>query len=359
MHLRLKTLTIKGFRNLRDVMLTLPTGKLLAFAGKNGQGKTNLLEAIFLCGLSKSFRTSKNQDLVGFDEDFCRITVEPEDSRIKTLEVIITKNPADKVLKVNGVKKAASDFVGHLPLVFFSPDDMSELAHAPSSRRRYLNVLLSQVDRDYLETLMRYNHLLYQRNTLLRKIRDGKTKEKELEPWDELLIPLGITLITKRATVTQALYPLVPRFYKALAGTSDELNLGYLPSSPAEELAEKLVTSRKRDIATGVTNIGPHRDDLRFLFNEHDMPSFASRGEWRSLVLALKLAEKEWLTQTLSAEPLLLLDDVFSELDEERQKYLMASLGSSQVFLTTTHLEFLDGIAMPKAVYEIQEGAVS
>lgn len=357
--MRLQSLTIKGFRNLTSVLLEFPreTG-LLAFSGKNGQGKTNLLEAIFLCGLSKSFRTAKNQDLIGFEEDFCSVSVLLNDAEARTLDVIIIRTPAEKVFKVNGVKKSATELVGHLPLVFFSPDDLSELGLSPAHRRRYLNMMLGQLDRRYLETLLQYTHALHQRNVLLRQIRDKKAKEQDLEIWNETLVPLGITLITKRAAAVQALYPLVARFYKTLSGTEGDLAMGYQVSAPAEKLAEKLAGARARDIATGATSVGPHRDDLRFLWNGRDMQSFASRGEWRSLVLALKLAEKEWMREKLGTDPILLLDDVFSELDDERQKVLIENLGHSQVFLTTTHAEFLEKIDRPKKVYEVKEGTV-
>ncbi len=358
-HLRLRELEITGFRNLARLKLDFePRATLFAFVGKNGQGKTNLLEAIFLCGLSKSFRTAKNQDLIGFEEDFCRVGVTLSEAEVKTLEVIITRVPADKVFKVNGVKHAATEFVGHLPLVFFSPDDLSELGLSPTLRRRYLNVMLGQLDRRYLETLLKYTHALHQRNVLLRQIRDKKAKERDLDVWDEALAPLGMKLVTERAVAVEALYPLVARFYKKLSGVSGDLAMGYQVSAEPERLAEKLAAARPRDVATGATSVGPHRDDLRFLWNGHDMQSFASRGEWRSLVLALKLAEKEWMREKCGTDPILLLDDVFSELDDERQKTLIENLGHSQVFLTTTHVEFLKDIQMPQVVHEIRGGEV-
>ncbi len=358
--MRLLTLTLKGFRNLKD--LTLDFDKktaLFAFVGKNGQGKTNLLEAIFLCGLSKSFRTAKNQDLIGFEEDFCNVNVALGDAEAKTLEVIITRNPAQKAFKVNGVSRNATELVGHLPLVFFSPDDLSELGLAPTHRRRYLNVMLGQLDRRYLATLLQYTHALHQRNVLLRQIRDKKAKEQDLDVWNEALVPLGITLITKRAAAVAALYPRVAHFYKTISGYPGELAMGYSASAEPERLAEKLAAARIRDIAAGATSVGPHRDDLRFFWNDHDMQSFASRGEWRSLVLALKLAEKEWMREKLGTDPILLLEDVFSELDDERQKTLIENLGHSQVFITTTHVEFLEKIDRPKKVYEVEDGAVA
>lgn len=358
--LRLKSLAIKGFRNLKDLKLTFEASPdLFALVGKNGQGKTNLLEAIYLCNLSKSFRAHENLDLIGFDEDFCRIEAVSEGGEAKLIEVIIEKNPNRKTLKVNGVRQRVTEFIGHLPVVFFSPDDMSMIHQAPSLRRRYLDVLLSQLDSEYLLTLIDYEKAVRHRNTLLKQVREGRGKPHEIDFWDEKVAALGITLVTKRRALVKTLNPLACNHYRGIAHQKDNLVIGYQVSVEPEKLFETLAAHRERDIATGVTSAGPHRDDLIFMNNDRDMALFASRGEWRSLVLALKFAELELLRERLNTEPILLLDDVFSELDDTRQQYLFSNLKGAQAFVTTTHREFLKPFKNHFVLYQVQDGGVS
>lgn len=357
--MRLTELVLKGFRNLRDTALSFDPGAgLFVFVGDNGQGKTNLLEAIFIADLSKSFRVHGNEDLIGFDRDFCRIEATLKGGDAELLEVIVERAPARKTLKVNGVVKKVTEFIGHLPVVFFSPDEMAMIHQAPGLRRRYLDVLLCQLDRDYLEALIEYTQAIRHRNTLLRQLREKRGKPDELDFWDEKTAGTGAVLIQKRRAITDRLNPIALRHYQDIAGKKDALVIGYLASADAEQLSEKLSANRDRDIAAGATSVGPHRDDLAFFCNGHDLKLFGSRGEWRSLVLALKFGEMELLRERLGSDPLLLLDDVFSELDERRQKYLLSSLNGAQTFITTTHLEFLTGVPSKKQVYRVTEGGV-
>jgi DNA replication and repair protein RecF len=358
--MRISSIKIKGFRNLKPLELNFDDNKsVFAFVGPNGHGKTNLLEAIYLCALSKSFRTRESRDLIGFESDFCDVKCHAGDCE---LNVIITNQPSQKVLKVNGVKKNAPDFVGILKAVFFSPDDLSEMAFAPRLRRRYMDVLLSQLDRGYLNNLIKYQETLHQRNALLKKIRDGKAKADELDFWDEKIAELGFSIIEKRSELIVWLTKSVRELYRDISRAEDKLDIEYLSSCEGAEnsgrFSEYLAANRDRDIACGVTQSGPHRDDLRFLINGHDMMFFASRGEWRSLVLALKFAEIQLIEKKTGDKPVLLLDDVFSELDENRQGYLFGAIKNTQTFITTTHKEFLKGIDAAIDVFEVKSGAV-
>ena len=187
--MKLTSIKIKGFRNLKPLTLDFTAGDdIVAFVGANGQGKTNILEAIYLCSLSKSFRTRSHADLVGFEEDFSSVKCKTDD---KEMEVIVTNKPFQKVLKINGVKKTASDFVGNLKAVFFSPDDLAYMAFSPKLRRRYIDVVLTQLNHVYLEELMRYNEACQHRNALLKRIREGKSTESELDFWEEQLAKFG------------------------------------------------------------------------------------------------------------------------------------------------------------------------
>ena len=360
-YVNIQSLKITGFRNLKKLNLTFDSN-VIAFVGKNGQGKTNILETIYLLALSKSFRSRINTDLIGFEDDFCRlegqISVPDEDMK---LEFILTRQPSQKVLKVNGVKKKAADFIGHLKAVFFSPDDLSDMAYAPRLRRRYLDILLSQMDRDYLEALSDYQEVLSQRNALLKRIREGEAQKSELTFWDEKLAGLSYLLITKRQDLLEGLKDKVQNHYKKISGKNNLLRLSYQTSiqnvSSPESVFSILKDYHSLDIASGNTQHGPHRDDILFTLNDHDMMYFASRGEWRSLVLALKFAEVEWIHDQIEDYPILLLDDVFSELDEERQHYLFEAVSNCQTFITTTHREFLEGIKEVK-IFEVSEGQI-
>lgn len=357
--MKIQTIKIKGFRNLKGIDLDFEEAvPIHAFVGSNGQGKTNILEAIYLCSLSKSFRTRTNADLVGFGEEFSSVKIEAGGEK---LEVIVTAKPVQKALKINGVKKSAPDFIGNLKSVFFSPDDLAYMSYAPKLRRRYLDVLLSQLNQDYLSRLMEYNEACRQRNSLLKSISEGKSGADELEFWDEKLSQLGAFIADIRGGLIDELQKLVGRHYGKISNADSEIKIiyesdirGVLP----REMKELYKNSRKRDISICQTKLGPHRDDLKFLLDDRDMTFFASRGEWRSLVLALKFAEIDLIKIRTGDEPILLLDDVFSELDADRQKYLFNATGKSQTFLTTTHVEFLEGLPKNARVYRVLQGAI-
>ena len=361
--MKLKTLQITGFRNIRKIRLDLDEkSDICALTGPNGHGKTNILEAIFLLAISKSFRTNENMDMIGFDDDFCSLSASfVKDGEDISHELIITKNPPKKTLKINGVIKKASDFIGDLNVVFFSPDDIGMIHLSPNTRRRYLDLLLSQLDRDYLEDSLNYQQAIKQRNSLLKLISDGKANEEELEFWDAKLAEHGLRIINKRKSIVGELNSRSSEIYKKVSGEKDELTIRYETSISAEDTAgymEKLFAGRKRDIINGSSGLGPHRDDLIFLNNGHDMKSFASRGEWRSLVLTLKFTEIDLLKNKKGYYPILLLDDVFSELDDDRQKILFNMIKNSQTFITTTHKEFLDVVEGEKRILEVTDGSI-
>jgi len=357
--MKLKSIKIKGFRNLKPLTLDFTGGNdIFAFVGANGQGKTNILEAIYLCSLSKSFRTRTHADLVGFEQDFSSVKCQTDD---KEMEVIVTSKPFQKVLKINGVKKTASDFVGNLKAVFFSPDDLAYMAFSPKLRRRYIDVVLTQLDHVYLEELMRYNEACQQRNALLKRIREGKSGESELDFWEEQLAKFGSAITRRRVALIEKLQISLNRHYQEIAHSDAALEIIYqteVKGSTAPELQGLYKNSRSRDIVSGQTHLGPHRDDLEFHLNGHDMAQFSSRGEWRSLVLALKFSEIDLIKEETGENPVLLLDDVFSELDAERQKYLFEASGRSQTLITTTHQEFIEALPKKPRLFTVKAGHV-
>lgn len=368
----IKSLQLKGFRNLKKLDLSFdPQVKTYAFVGLNGHGKTNLLESIFLTAISKSFRTRKMDQVVAFESDdlrdyagFCSTKISYERAGdAKELEVVMMKNPPKKGLKINGVQKNAADYIGHLNVVFFSPDDMNMIHSAPASRRRYLDLLLSQFDRDYLQTFLRYQQVLSRRNSLLRQMEVKKISPDQLDFWDQEWVELTLSITQKRAVLVADLSRRSAEFYAEVTDGADRLKISYQPSFKKmlskEELLQLIAENRSKDIQKGYTQLGPHRDDLLFLCNGKSMASYSSRGEWRSLILTLKFSEIYLLKEKTDEWPVLLLDDVFSELDDKRQRHLFNRLTEVQTFITTTHKEFLTVIDGPVKIYEIKDGIVS
>jgi DNA replication and repair protein RecF len=357
---RITSLQINDFRNIRNLNLTLDDSQtLFVFAGNNGQGKTNILESVYLAALSKSFRARLNHDMIRFESDFATVKVKTLDqAESAELEIVLTRTPPKKVLKRNGVVKPAVDFIGQLPAVFFSPDDLSQMAFAPGMRRRYLDILLSSISRDYLRHLLSYQKSLKQRNALLRQHKGLPLPESELTFWDGKLAEHGTPVLEARMTLIEELEMLAGNHFERLFGGRGRLKLTYRSTIPDGAYETVLRNTLERDRASLATQLGPHRDDLLFYRNDENMLEYSSRGEWRSLVLSLKFAEIELLESRLKKRPILLLDDVFSELDDDRQKYLFDNMEDSQVFISTTHREHLNPCKQPFELFEVREGKI-
>lgn len=338
-----------------------PTVDLFVFSGKNGQGKTNILEAMYLCALSKSFRTNKSQEFITFGEPFCHIQTQLEEDLL--LEFIVTEAPLRKALKTNGLKKTALDFVGQLKAVFFSPDDLAYMAFAPRLRRRYLDVLLSQLYHDYLEALTHYESARSRRNALLRHLKTGQGSLDELRFWDGLLAAYAMPLSLHRKALMAQIQPLLSHYYRLISGVDHSPEIHYLTEmseiDSEQDYLRHLESYQQDDVTSGKTGFGPQRDDLQFILEGKDMRFFASRGEWRTLVLALKFAEIELLKQRNGSPPILLLDDVFSELDDDRQICLLKAIEGVQTFITTTHTDIFNQKKIPHRLYAVRDGGVS
>lgn len=364
--MQLTSLITRGTRNLKALQLSFPSqASPVVFVGQNGQGKTNLLEAIYVLAFSKSFRTNDATDLIGFNQDYFSLkgTLAKAD-REELMEVVMMRAPAKKVLKVNGILTRAIDFIGHLKAVTFVPDDLLLIHGPPRLRRRYLDILLLQLDHAYLSDLMNYQALLKQRNALLRLIRQEQRPEQDLAIWDERIVPLAFNIYQKRLAVLPALSEKTQHFYRSISNAQDPLLIDYIFSAgeaPGDysAFAQLFHHSRPRDLETKNTTLGPHRDDWTVLMNGRPLQDFGSRGEWRSLVLSLKLAELALVWEKNHDPPIFLLDDVFSELDEARQQHLFKAITGVQTFVTTTHREFLSSLATPLTIFKVHAGDVS
>jgi DNA replication and repair protein RecF len=361
MHLRHLSLT--NFRNYARAELGLAPGAVL-FLGENAQGKTNLLEAIALLATGRSERAASDADYIAWSarddpQPVARVAgVAERGGQEVSIELAVIGRAgahgnlvASKRLKLNGVPRRAADVVGAITAVLFTTDDMELVKGSPSGRRRYLDVMLSQVDRGYLRALPRYTKVVTQRNALLKRIQDGVAGRDELAYWDEEVARDGATLLSARAVAVDALARAAADAHAALSGERERFELAYAPrfvdgwpppaiaaaesAEIARVLLEKLQATHARDVAAGVTLSGPHRDDLSMAIGGEPAAAFASRGQQRTAALALRLAEARLLLDRTGERPLLLLDDVLSELDESRRASVLAAIDADQVLITS------------------------
>jgi DNA replication and repair protein RecF len=339
--LRLKKITLQNFRNYKELVLDCGNEDGISFIyGDNAQGKTNLLEAIYILALTKSFRTNKNHDLIKWGEDYSRIkgVIDTKEGDIE-LEVFYGHPPQPlKATKVNNVKVANANFIGNCNIVFFHPEDLNMLYLGPDLRRRYLDIMNIQIDRRYYSVLKKYKNILEQRNSLLKKINIGYSQKKDLEVWDDQLAESAQYLIETRVKVTEKLNQTINNYYQEIAQTNDQIAALYQKSFENDSFKAALKDNLEKDLGAQFTTVGPHREDIVFTLNKKQLQQHASRGEYRSIMLALKLFEISYYQEKSGETPILLLDDVLSELDEKRSKMLFNTINNGQVFVTGTHL---------------------
>lgn len=386
MHLRHLSLT--NFRNYARLELDLAPGAVL-FLGENAQGKTNLLEAVFLLATGRAERAVTDADCIAWAareemQPFARVGgVAVRASGDVSVEVTIAGRAgaqanlvASKRFKLNGVARRAADVVGAALAVLFTTDDMELVRGAPSGRRRYLDVMLSQADTRYLRALQRYTKVVTQRNALLKRIKDGVAQRDELAFWDDELARDGGVIAQARAVALVDLRESAAAAHARLSGDRERLDVAYEPrfadgwtpermaSAGADGLAsalgERLHATHGRDIAAGVTLTGPHRDDIAMTLGGEPAASFASRGQQRTAALALRLAEARLLHDRSGERPILLLDDVLSELDEVRRGSVLAALDAEQILITSADADrFPPSFTRSAQIFHIAAGTAS
>jgi len=351
-------LTATNFRNLAPLELSFGA-PVTAFVGENAQGKTNLLEAISVLALGKSLRASSDTQLIAHGQEFFRITAELADGT----QLAVAQDANEKKCQINGKQVPVRELLGRLPVVSFWPEDLNLVLLAPAKRRRYLDTVLSQVNPAYLQASLEYARILKQRNALLSQIAEGRSTASELDFWDAELARHGTVIGRARADFIAAIAIELQARFEDLAHEAKNLT-ARLSGFRAEELdeakyLENLTKLRDKDLKYESTNYGPHRQDLIFELDDEPVADNGSRGEIRSTLLALKFAELQFLEAQLGQKPLLLLDDVFSELDRGRQERLMTGIAGYQTLITTTKLEHVDGIAGEKQIFEVAAGTVN
>ncbi len=384
-------LTLTNFRNFTQLDLDLPPG-VLVFFGANAQGKTTLLESVYLLAIARSFRAENEREVVNFhavargEQALVGGTIQRKDDRISVFvgyqcvagpETAAGGSPARsgpthsvrKQIRVSRIRRTATELVGMVGAVLFSAEDIQLVYGPPSGRRRYLDILISQADTLYLKGLQRYQKVVQQRNRLLRMLRDGRAEAMELDFWDDELVKEGSWITWQRHEAIRLLSRLCDQHHLELGGPREEFLMEYRPSVPVgdglavteERFRESLAALRAREVASATTVAGPHRDDFKLLVDGTDMGTFASRGEARTLALALRLAEAAYLAQLRGEEPIILLDDVLSELDSSRRRRVLERItGYQQALITTTDLEPVQEFFGHSAAYfRVGEGEVS
>ena len=334
-----RSLEIKDYRNYEQLILLFDDGINILY-GENAQGKTNILEAIYLGGTTKSHRGSKEKEIIRFnkEEAHVRIIVE-KNKETHRIDMHLKKNKAKGVAIDTIPIKRQGELFGMLNLVFFSPEDLNIIKNGPGERRRFLDMELCQLDKVYMYHLSNYNKSLAQRNNLLKQISVNRELLDTLYIWDAKLTEHGNIVIETRKSYIEKINSLIYPIHKKLTGGKEEILLRYEPNVNKEDFEETLKKTRERDLCLKMSSVGPHRDDMLFLIDNKDVRKYGSQGQQRTSALSLKLAELELVKETINDNPVLLLDDVLSELDRNRQNYLLNSIGDIQTIITCTGLE--------------------
>ena len=335
----IRSLELENFRNCRSLKIDFSEGTNILY-GDNAQGKTNILEAIFISSTTRSHKSSKDKDIIHFGGDDAHIRTYIEKDKDITKVDMHLRGTKSKGIAINNQSiKRAAELMGILNVVFFSPEDLAIIKDGPSERRRFVDMDLCQLDGFYLYNLTNYNRVVTQRNKLLKDIQLNPELKDSISVWDEQLVKFGIKLIDRRNSFAGQLNRLVKNIHKSLSGHKEELNVFYEPNVSMEDFEAELANSLEKDIKLKQTNVGPHRDDFAFYINEIDIRKFGSQGQQRTAALSLKLAEIDLIKRLKKDVPVLLLDDVLSELDSKRQNYLLKNIGSIQTIITCTGLD--------------------
>ena len=337
-----KKLTMEGFRNYKTECFTFSPETNLIY-GNNAQGKTNALEAIYLFSIGKSFRTQQDRELIHFQEDQTKICVVFENHLRENEIELVLRRDKKKQIKINGVPiQKMGELIGLFTVVLFSPDELNLTKGSPYARRRFLDIAVSQMRPKYYHILRRYNKTLEQRNNLIKKLRftNDESLKDTLCIWNEKLAEYGMTVITYRKKFVESLQAFSKKIHHEISG--DMFEVRYKTAfETKEQFVEKLNASLSKEIEQGFTLYGPHRDDLEIEINGKDIKVYGSQGQHRSAVLALKLAQADMMYEDTGEYPVLLLDDIMSELDKERREYLAVKIKNKQVIITCTDVDDL------------------
>lgn len=353
----IKSLKLKNYRNYELLDLTFDPKTNILF-GDNAQGKTNILEALYLSGTTKSHRGTKDRDLIQFgsDEAHLETIVEKRGTEFQ-IDMHLKKN-SPKGIAINKIPiRKASELFGIIHFVFFSPEDLNIIKEGPSGRRRFIDLELSQLDKVYLSNLSNYNRIINQRNSLLKDIYRQENLVETLDIWDMQLVEYGTKVTEGRKKFVREVNEIISEIHDKLTGGKEKISITYESSVGNLTLEQALKKNRERDIRMKSTSVGPHRDDLCFMAGSLDIRKFGSQGQQRTAALSLKLSEIELVRSLINDTPVLLLDDVLSELDKHRQNYLLDSIHDIQTLITCTGLdEFVNHRFSINKIFHVKNG---
>ena len=355
----IKSLEIADYRNYDSLHIDFSSGTNILY-GDNAQGKTNILEAIYMSATTKSHKGTKDKDVVNFRKEEAHIRTYLEKEGIETrVDMHLRKNKS-KGIAIDGQKiKKAAQLLGLLNVVFFSPEDLSIIKNGPAERRRFVDMELCQLDQFYLYNLNNYNKIVNQRNKLLKDMYFNPSLRDTLNIWDSQLISFGSKIIERRQLFVEQLNEIILEIHRKLSGGRENLVIQYEPDVLIDEYEKKMSLNQERDVKLKQTSTGPHRDDFSFVVGDIDIRKFGSQGQQRTAALSLKLSEIELVKKMTRDNPVLLLDDVLSELDSNRQNYLLSTIGDIQTIITCTGLdEFVNNRFEIYKVFHIESGKI-
>lgn len=356
----IKSIELKNFRNYKQLQIDFDQATNILF-GDNAQGKTNILESAYVSATTKSHKGSRDKEMIRFGEEEAHIrTVVCKKEQDFQIDIHLKKNRA-KGIAINQLPiKKASDLFGILNIVFFSPEDLNIIKDGPAERRRFLDLELCQLDKIYLSDLTAYNKVLKQRNSLLKDMIYHPDLKDTLPIWDEQLVEYGKRIIRRRQSFIEELYEIVQEIHGNLSGKRELLTLKYEPNVESIFFQDELFRASERDRKLCQTSVGPHRDDISFMLGDIDIRKFGSQGQQRTAALSLKLSEIELVKKSIGDTPVLLLDDVLSELDSNRQNYLLNSIHDIQTIITCTGLdEFIKNKFQIHRIFQVTDGHVA
>ena len=360
--MKIKRINLKNFRNYKDLELSLNEG-INIFYGDNAQGKTNLLEAVYTACTSRSHKSAKDKELISFNEDEAHIKLNLVKRAASFKIDIHLKKNSKKGIAVNGIPiKRASELFGIANIVIFSPEDLNIIKNGPLERRRFIDMELCQLSKIYVHELINYNRVIDQKNKLLKNASFTGNYDIDdfLEIYNEQIQKYGTEIINIREDFIEKLNKKTERIHESITEGSEKIEIKYEPNTKACELKEELKKKLHQEKKNAVTLIGPHKDDICFSVNGIDLRHYGSQGQQRTAVLSLKLSELELSEEITGEKPVLLLDDVLSELDRKRQNMLLASISDTQTLITCTGLDdFIDNRFHIDSVYKVEKGHIT
>lgn len=363
----LKTLHLLNFKNFTEIEIQFSQG-INGFVGKNGSGKTNVLDAVHYLSMCKSYLNTIDRQNIQFDQSFFSINGDWSDEEKNYNVHCAFKLGAKKVFKINKKEyEKLAEHIGRFPVVFISPYDGDLIAEGSELRRKWMDGILSQIDKEYLDHIQRYAKVLEQRNALLKNMFEHRLFDREsIDVWDFQLVQVGQKIYEKRKTFLEEFIPVFNRFYNEIGLENEEVHIEYRSQLNDGNFMELLKSSERKDAATQYTNVGTHKDDLTFTIKGHPVKKFGSQGQQKSFLISLRIAQYDWLKQHKGLKPVLLLDDIFDKLDNSRVARLIELVTTDyfgQVLVTDTDprrmKELFESLSIEKKLFELNNGEIS